>query len=67
MANDVEISDNTRLVISLDVLHQEDEELIRLVQVATPTVLGQQRNCYVLITSQSVYILRKGERFFLKT
>lgn len=61
-ANDKEMDDNTRLVISLDVLHQHDEEeLLRLVQVATPTGVGLQRTCYVLITSHSTYILRKGE------
>ena len=56
----MEIDDNTQLVISLDVLHQEDERLIRLVQVATPTGVGQQRTCYVLVTSLYTYVLRKG-------
>lgn len=60
-ANDVEIDDNTRLVISLDILHDHDEELLRLIQVATPTGVGQQRKCYILITSMATYILRKGE------
>lgn len=63
-ANDMPIDDNTQLVISLDVLFHEDgekeEEVLRLVQVATPTGIGQQRNCYLLVTSQATYILRKG-------
>lgn len=59
-ANDVDIDDTTRIVISLDVLHQEDENLLRLVQVATPTGVGQQRTCYVLVTSLHTYILRRG-------
>ena len=54
------IDDTTRLVISLDVLHQEDENMVRLVRVATPTGVGQQRTCYVLVTSTHVYILQKG-------
>lgn len=58
-ANDIVIDDTTRLVISLDVLHQEDENMVRLVRVATPTGVGQQRTCYVLVTSTHVYILRK--------
>ena len=57
----MEIDDTTRLVISLDILHQEEEELHKLVQVATPTGVGQQRTCYVLLTSHCTYILRKGE------
>ena len=59
-ANDVLIDDNTKVVISLDVLHQEEEEILRLIQVSTPTGVGQQQNCYVLITSQSAYIMKKG-------
>lgn len=63
-ANDIPIDDNTQLVISLDVLFHEDEEreeeVFRLVQVATPTGVGQQRNCYLLVTSQATYIMRKG-------
>ena len=60
-ASDVEIDDNARLVISLDILHREDEKLLRLVQVATPTGVGQQRTCYILVTSDCTYILKRGE------
>ena len=59
-ANDIIIDDNTRVVISLDVLFNEDEEVLQLMQVATPTGVGQQRNCYLLVTSQATYIMKKG-------
>ena len=60
-AMDIEIDDNARLVISLDILHREDEKLLRLTQVATPTGVGQQRTCYILVTSDCTYILKRGE------
>ena len=63
-ANDISIDDNTHLVISLDILFHEDEEneeeVLRLLQVAMPTGVGQQRSCYLLVTSQATYILKKG-------
>ena len=36
---------------------------VQLVQVATPTGLGQQSIVFVLITDAALYILRKGESF----
>ena len=62
-ANDLPIDDNTQLVVSLDVLFNEgdkEEEILRLVQLATPTVAGQQRTCYLLLTTHAVYIMRRG-------
>ena len=64
-ANDIEIDDNAKVVISLDILHNEDEKIVRLVQVATPTGVGQQRACYILITSACTYILKKGKGVWL--
>ena len=34
---------------------------LQLVQVATPTGLGQQSIVFVLITNEALYILRKGK------
>ena len=62
-ANDLSIDDNTLLVVALDVLFNEgdkDEEILRLVQLATPTGVGQQRTCYLLLSTQAVYIMRRG-------
>lgn len=61
-ASDIEIDDNARLVISLDILHREDEKLHRLIQVATPTGVGQQQTCYILVTSDYTYILKRGKK-----
>ena len=40
---------------------------LQLVQVATPTGLGQQSTVFVLITNEALYILRKGKLLIITT
>lgn len=40
---------------------------LQLVQVATPTGLGQQSIVFVLITNEALYILRKGKPLIITT
>ncbi|XP_064384212.1 pleckstrin homology domain-containing family M member 2-like isoform X2 [Halichondria panicea] len=58
-ASDIVIDETTRLVLSLDVLSEDNEQPLRLVQLATPSGVGLQRIAYCLITDRGVYILRK--------
>ncbi len=66
-AYDLPIDDNTQLVVSLDVLFNEgdtEEQISRLVQLSTPTVVGQQRTCFLLLTSHAVYIMKRGNLIY---